>query len=341
MPDHSRFEIIAEKIHCTRTYKSTGVMVAELEPGRFGVAYRRDGEKRFLPIPEGYLSGADWEKGKVRHCAVAVDQGMKGSGPGQAAGIDFIQSMAHEQARQGAAYIDINVDEYSTDNDVRIDVVSWVAGLVQDACATPISVDSSNVEVLRAGLQACTDTGRGRPMVNSVSLERADAIALAAEFDVVVVASAAGEKGLPSTLEERMANLERLMPKLREVGLADGQVYIDPLVLPIATDASNGKSCIDAVAAIRKTYGPDIHITGGFSNVSFGMPNRKLINQVFTQLCVEAGADSGIVDPLHINASILADIDPEAEDIQLARDLLLGDDEFGMNYIAASREGRI
>jgi 5-methyltetrahydrofolate--homocysteine methyltransferase len=336
-----RFDIIAEKIHCTRTYKRNGAMVEDMGSGKYGVVYRRQGERCLLPISADYLAGADWESGKVRHCAVAVNQGMHGSGGEADAGVDFIRTLAADQAAGGSAFIDVNVDEFSTDNARRVQAVAWVIGLVQEACPVPVSVDSSNIEVLRAGLTACTDRERGRPMLNSVSLERVEGIELAREFDTVVVASAAGEAGLPSTVQERMDNLGRLIPLLREVGLGDDRFYIDPLVLPIATDPSNGKVCIDAITAIRETFGPRIHITGGFSNVSFGMPNRKLINQVFTHLCVQAGADSGIVDPLHINAKILGDLDTGSAGYQLARALLLGEDEFGMNYISASREGRI
>lgn len=341
MPAEKRFDIIAEKIHCTRTYKRDGAMVSDMGSGGHGVVYRKQGERRLMPIPEKYLASADWANGKVRHCAVAVNQGMRGEGAARDAGEDFIRALAEDQAAGGAAFIDVNVDQLSTDNHVRVDAVRYVIGLVEEACPAPVSVDSSNVDVLRAGLAACMDRDRGRPMLNSVSLERTDGIDLAREYDTVVVASAAGEAGLPSSVEERMANLARLMPLLKEAGRDDDRIYIDPLVLPIATDPGNGKGCLDAITAVRETYGPAVHITGGFSNVSFGMPNRKLINQVFAHLCVEAGADSGIVDPLHINAKILAGLDTGADSYGLASDLLLGKDEFGMNFITASREGRI
>jgi len=77
------------------------------------------------------------------------------------------------------------------------------------------------------------------------------------------------------------------------------------------------------------------------SNVSFGMPARKLINQVFAYLAVEAGGDGGIVDPLQINAEKLQSLDTKAGPCQLARALLLGTDDFGMNFIAAHREGKL
>ena len=98
---------------------------------------------------------------------------------------------------------------------------------------------------------------------------------------------------------------------------------------------------LEAVRAIRDKYGPEIHIIGGLSNISFGMPNRKLINQVFARMCVEAGGDGGIVDPVQINARLLNALAPDSEGYKLARALLTGEDAFGMNFIEAFRDGRI
>jgi 5-methyltetrahydrofolate--homocysteine methyltransferase len=157
----------------------------------------------------------------------------------------------------------------------------------------------------------------------------------------VVIASAAGESGLPANTEERLANLDRLMPLLEAAGFMAGDIHVDPLVFPISVDGTNGTGFLDAVRAIREKYGPEIHIVAGLSNVSFGMPSRKLINQVFTYLAVEAGADGGIVDPMHINADVVNSMDLESEGFRLAKDLLLGADDFGMNFITATREGTI
>jgi 5-methyltetrahydrofolate--homocysteine methyltransferase len=208
--------------------------------------------------------------------------------------------------------------------------MKWTVGIVQKAVKTPVSVDSSNEAILNAGLEV-TDKSRGKPMVNSVSLERVSAIDIAAKHKAVVIASAAGEKGLPSSTEEKLANLAELMKKLKSAGFADDDIYIDPLVFPISTDGNNGKAFLEAVSAIRKTYGPAIHISGGFSNVSFGMPARKLMN----------GADSGIVDSMQINENILRKMDTNSEGFKLAKALLLGEDEYGMEFITASRDGRI
>lgn len=333
------FIAVGENIHCTRILKVGGKFVKAAGGGHV-IAYTADGGARELPVSPAFVGNADWEAGKLKHCAVAIWQGNYGSADGKRAGAHYVQAMAREQADAGATYLDVNVDEFSTDADERARAMKWTVETVQAAVAVPISVDSSNVAILRAGLQAC-DKARGRPMVNSVSLERPAAVDAAREFNAVVIASAAGEAGLPSNTAERLANLDRIVSRLRDGGMEPEAIHADPLVFPISTDSGNGKAFLEAVAAVRQRYGKAMHIVAGLSNVSFGMPGRKLINQVFARLAVEAGADGGIVDPLQINARTIAELDTAGEPFRLARALLLGEDEFGMEFITAAREGRI
>ena len=218
--------------------------------------------------------------------------------------------------------------------------MQWTVGIIQKASPLPISVDSSNADILRAGLAAC-DRSRGYPMLNSVSLERAGAVPIATEFHAVVIASAAGEKDLPATVPGKMTNIERIVSMLTGAGIPLGAIHVDPLVFPISTDSQNGRIFLDAVAAVRQKFGPGIHVVAGLSNVSFGMPARRLLNLVFASLAVEAGADGGIVDPLQVNSRAMQGLDRKSGQYALARALLLGEDEFGMNYIAAFRDGQL
>jgi len=335
-----RFIAVGENIHCTRIYKVGGKFCTDKGNGQFVIAYRANGEARELPVPDCFTEGADWQAGKVKHCAVAIWQGNHGDEAGKAAGIDYLRAAARNQEAKGATYLDINVDEFSTDVEERMKLMKWTVETVQEAVSIPMSIDSSNIDILKAGLDACNPE-LGRPMVNSVSLERIDAVAVAREFNAVVIASAAGESGLPSTTEERMANIDSLMEKLDDAGFEKGAIHVDPLVFPISTDGQNGNRFLATVSAIREKYGPEIHIVAGLSNISFGMPKRKLINQVYTYLAVEAGADGGIVDPIQINKDILNSLDTETEAFRITKALLVGEDDFGMNYITAARDGSI
>ena len=335
----SKFIVVGENIHCTRVYKVGGSFVKPDGKG-FAIVYEAKGAQCKMPVPAALMESADWQAGKLKHCAAAVWQVLNGDSAGKAAGEHYLQALAARQQAADASFLDINVDEFSTNIDEKITAVKAVARIVQAASSLPLSIDSANPAILRAGLAAC-DKARGRAMVNSVSLERGDAIDVAAEHKSVVIASAAGEKDLPSTTEERIRNLDRLMEKLTAAHITGDAIYIDPLVFPIATDSNNAVFFLDAIRAVRAKYGAAIHVTGGLSNVSFGMPNRKLINQVFAWLAVEAGADGGIVDPIQINGTILAALDRSAEPYRLAKALLTGEDQFGAEYISAHREGRL
>lgn len=336
----SRFIGVGENIHCTRIYKVGGKFVTEAGDGSYVIQYESDGQPRSLPIPARFTESADWEAEKVKHCGVAIWQGNYGSDTDRDAGIDYLKALAKRQEAIGATYLDINVDEFSTDVEERVRLMKWTVDVAQKASSLPMSIDSSDIDILRAGLEAC-DSNRSKPMVNSVSLERAEAITVAAEFNAVVIASAAGESDLPSTADERMTNLGVLMPRLEKAGLSLSDIHVDPLVFPISTDGKNGTNFLETVTAVRQKYGDEIHVVAGLSNISFGMPNRKMINQVFTWLAVEAGADGGIVDPMQINVDIINGLDTESVGFQLTRALLMGEDDFGMNYITAAREGTI
>lgn len=330
------FIAVGENIHCTRIFKVGGQRVKSDNNKAFYITFG-PGEKDRLPIPQHFTQTSDWEAGKIKHCAVAFWQALKGEGQARQKGIDYLKALAVQQEQSGATYLDINVDEYSTDVSERVELIKWGVKTIQGATRLPMSIDSSNLEILRAGLQAC-DRSRAKPMLNSVSLERKDAVEVAAEQKAVVIASAAGEKGLPSAPEERMKNIDAIIAMLHSKGLRNPDIHVDPLVFPISTDGNNGNTFFETVSMVRKKYGPEIHLVAGLSNISFGMPNRKLINQVFSWLAVQAGADGGIVDPLQINGDILAEMDSGSEEFKLAQDLLTGKDEFGMNFITAFRQ---
>lgn len=334
------FISVGENIHCTRIYKIGGKFCKETTDGKYVINYQSSNGTRQLPVPAAFTKAPGWESGKVKHCAVAIHQGVYGSGADRESGIDYLQSLARRQQAAGANYLDINVDEFSTDVEERCKLMAWTVEIIQQAVSIPMSIDSSNTDILKTGLNAC-DKERGRPMVNSVSLEREDAVSIAREANAVVIASAAGADSLPETVEGRMENLAAIYQKLKDNGFADSDIHFDPLVFPISTDGQNGVRFLNTVKAIRDKYGTEIHIVAGLSNVSFGMPNRRLINQVYTWLAVEAGADGGIVDPMQINVEVLNGLDTESEPFKLTRDLLLGEDDFGMNYIMASRDGRL
>ena len=118
-------------------------------------------------------------------------------------------------------------------------------------------------------------------------------------------------------------------------------LYVDPLVLPVAVEPDAPGHVLEAARQLRARYGDAIHLTGGLSNVSFGMPERRLLNDVFIDLAADAGIDSGIIDPVASDLTRVFGADRETRPYQLAADMLLGRDAFGGAYVAAFRAGEL
>lgn len=336
MPSKGSFIIVGENIHCTRVRLTKGKYVAQLDDGTSALVFAEDGKKRYLPIPADVVEGQDFKDGKVRHVAVAVQQGLYGSDEEQDAGRRYVQAMAVEQESAGAWFLDVNVDEFSIDQDEKKRAMEWVARVVQSATSIPLSIDSSDPQILETGLAAC-DPSKGKPLVNSVSLERVGFVPIAAKAKACVIASAMGATSMPQTKEERQENIYELVPKLQEAGIPLSDTFLDPLVFPVSVDVQNGPTVIETIRTLREKYGEEVHFAPGLSNVSHGFPRRSVLNRVFARLCREAGCDGGIVDPAQINDEVLAGIDFSDEVNTLAKNVLLGKDEFGMAFISAIR----
>jgi 5-methyltetrahydrofolate--homocysteine methyltransferase len=271
----------------------------------------------------------------VKHVKVAVTNGMTGGTEGAAA-VAYLQAMACRQVECGAAFLDLNVDEVSPDPEVCSAAMVWLTGVIEAVADTPLSLDSSSPAVLRAGLAACARRG-GPPLLNSASLERLDMLDLAAEAGCPVVLAAIGEAGLPGGVAERVVNASRLVELARGKGIAPADCFVDPLVLPVAVSPRNGLEFLEAVRELRRALGPEVHVTGGLSNLSFGLPGRRLINAVFVTLAREAGADSAIADPVALHA--VPAPAPGSRACQLVTDLIEGRDPHGRNYLKAFRAG--
>jgi 5-methyltetrahydrofolate--homocysteine methyltransferase len=334
--DWSTFIVVGENIHCTRIVKREGARTTTLPDGRTGVVFGNQA----MPVPGTWqtLSPA-YAQGNIKHAALAIWQMRNGQGDDRLLGEKYLLWMAERQIRGGAFFLDVNVDEYSTDPVEAAEVMAFVVDFLGQHVNTPLSIDSSTPNVLRVGLQHCRRDITA-PMLNSVSLERPAVAEIAAEFKANVIVNAAGESGMPATADERLANLRRIIAILRQLGVPAEKMHLDPLVLPISTDAANGQHFLEATRRARAEF-PGVHLSGGLSNISFGMPNRKLLNMVFAMICTEAGTDGGIIDPVSMSPKALSEQDPNSEPFKLAKAVLTGEDMFGMEYITAHREGKL
>ena len=336
----SGFVVIGENIHCTRIVKLGGKHTTELPGGGAGVAFRYEQEDRVLPIPPdwGEVSG-DLAGGKVRHIALAVHQAMNGAGEDRPAGEAYLLHAARRQVDAGARFLDVNVDEYSNDPDRRAEAMRWLAGFLSQSLDVPLSIDSSSRDTLVAGLESCRKEA-ARAMVNSVSLERVEYVDVIRQFDTEAIVSAAGREDLPTDVDGRIANFRKIIARLDEAGVPRESMHLDPLVFPVSTEPTHGRTFLAATAEAKKRF-EGVKLSGGLSNVSLGMPRRKLLNAVFVRLCVQAGTDSGLLDPVQTPPEAIAAMDAASEPFRLARAFLTGEDVFGTEFIAAHRQGRL
>ena len=338
--DVKGFVVVGENIHCTRVVKRGGTRTTTLPDGGEAVAFVKDEEARALPVPADWASVSPaFDDGRIKHVALAVRQVLKGDSDGKQAGEDYLTYLAERQIRAGATYLDVNVDEYSPDPAVAADVMRFLASFLSARYETPLSIDSSNPDTLRVGLETCRKD-IAPPMINSISLERTDVIELASEFGADCIVNAAGRAAMPASADERMANFRELVPMLEGAGIPRRRIHLDPLVLPISTDPMNGSHFLEATSSANVEFA-GVHLNGGLSNISFGMPNRKLLNMAFAYLCAESGTDGGIIDPVSMPVAAIAALDTDGEAFQLAKAVLVGEDMFGMEYITAYREGRL
>ncbi len=333
------FIVIGENIHATRVLLRSGARVVSLANGGAALPFTDDGgADQLLPVPGSAVEGSG-EKQKVKHVKAAVLAGLAG-GPDADLGRGYVRYLARRQVKAGADYLDLNVDEASNDLAMRVAAMEWLVAAVEDATDAAISLDSSAPDVMRAGLAAAARRA-GAPLLNSASLERLDVLDLAAAEGCPVILGAGGQHGMPASAGERVDNATRIIDEATRRGIALSRLYLDALVMPVAVEPEVGSWFLEAVHTLRERYGPQIHLTGGLSNVSFGLPARRLLNDVFIKLAADAGADSGIIDPVASDPRRIFAQDRTSRAYALAADLLTGRDPFGMEFLAAYRAGEL
>ena len=254
---------------------------------------------------------------------IIIGEKLNGSIPSVAKAIaerdaNLIRERAKKQAEAGATFLDVCA---SVEEDVEVETLKWMIDLVQEVTDTPICVDSPSAKSCVAAIPFCKRPG----LVNSVSLEgnKIDTIfPVIADTDWECVALLCDNDGIPDSVERRMKVFLGIMEKAKEYNIAPSRLHIDPLVVTLSTDQTALTVFAECCRQIKAEY-PDIHITSGLSNISFGLPTRKNINQAFMVLAMNAGMDSAIVDPT--NKNMIGMI--------YATNALLERDEYCLDYI--------
>lgn len=238
----------------------------------------------------------------------------------------FIAAMAREQAEAGAHYIDVNAGTFV---DEEVDCLCWLTETVQQEIALPLSLDSPNPRALAEAMKL----HRGEPMVNSISLEqeRLDSLLpVVTSQPCSVVALCMSRTAMPVTTEERVEVGSELVERLTAGGVPREKVYVDPLIQPVSVNTDMGIAALGAIRRMMEEF-PGVNTICGLSNISFGLPERRLINRSFLALCMAYGLSAVILDPT--DRQLMATL--------LATEMLLGRDEYCGRFIEAYQDGRI
>jgi len=240
--------------------------------------------------------------------------------------VNFLQDLAKSQAESGADYIDVNIST-ERGGDFDIESMELAVEKIQGVVDKPLSIDSPDAHIIEVGLRKC----HKKAMINSVTAEPGKLetiLPLAKEFDAEIIALAIGEEGISSEAAGRLRACQKIAESAQKQGIVLGRLYFDPLAFTVSSDTSQGLVTLATLKGIKSRF-PEAKTTLGLSNISFGLPGRSLINRSFLLMAMCAGLDSAIIDPL----------DKKLMSAIKAGEMLLGKDNYCMNYLKAYKKG--
>jgi 5-methyltetrahydrofolate--homocysteine methyltransferase len=234
----------------------------------------------------------------------------------------IVQEDARIQVEAGAHILDVNAGIPGADEPA---LLKGAVQAVMDVVDVPLCLDSANPDALKAALEIYP----GKALINSTTAENAmmeKIFPLAKEYNAAVIGVITDDVGIPATPEDRLSTAKNLVTRAADYGIPREDIVIDCLALTVGADSNAGKITLDSIKLIHSELGVNINL--GASNVSFGLPDRKILNIAYLALAISQGMTTAITDPtVH-----------EIQTILLACDLLMGRDEYGMNWIKAYRK---
>ncbi|KGK81626.1 methyltetrahydrofolate:corrinoid methyltransferase [Desulfosporosinus sp. HMP52] len=234
----------------------------------------------------------------------------------------YIQKIAIDEFEAGADYIDVNAGIFVGKEP---EYLQWLVKTVQEVVNAPCCIDSPDPKAIDAALSV----HKGVAMINSISLEkeRYDAlIPVVAGTDLKVVALCMSDEGMPETMDARLKIAEKLIEGLVKNNVPLNNIYVDPLVQPISVNNTFAVEFINSVEAIMTRF-KGVHTMCGLSNVSYGLPVRKFMNQAFAIMAIGKGLDGLIINPL--DKMMMASL--------VTAEALAGRDNYSVNYLKAYR----
>jgi 5-methyltetrahydrofolate--homocysteine methyltransferase len=238
----------------------------------------------------------------------------------KAGDLEVVRKEAMAQVQAGADILDVNVGTFGVD---EVTLLPKAVRAVMETVDVPLCLDSSNPDALEAALKVY----EGKPLVNSVtgeehSLKRI--LPLVKRYGAAIIGLVQDDEGIPKDAERRVLIARKIVEKVEAAGIPREDLVIDCLAFAVGAEPSSGVAVIEAIRRIKVELG--VNITMGASNVSFGLPDRELLNKAFVAMAVATGATCLIVDVAKVRPIILA------------ADLLLDRDKRARRYIEAYRQ---
>jgi 5-methyltetrahydrofolate--homocysteine methyltransferase len=238
----------------------------------------------------------------------------------KAGDLEIVRQEALAQVQAGADILDVNVGTFGVD---EVALLPKAVQMVMDTVDVPLCLDSSNPDALEAALKVY----KGKPVVNSItgeghSLERV--LPIIKEYGAAVIGLVQDDEGIPKDAERRVRIASKIVERVEAAGIRREDLVIDCLAFAIGAEPGSGVAVIEAIRRIKAELG--VNMTMGASNVSFGLPDRELLNNAFVVMAVAAGATCLIVDVAKVRPIILA------------ADLMLGRDKRARRFIEAYRQ---
>jgi cobalamin-dependent methionine synthase I len=240
----------------------------------------------------------------------------------------FLRELAKTQYGCGAQMLDVNAGVAGGD---EVNDLPWLIKLVQQEVPIPLMIDSANPDALKSALAVYQHSEL--PVLNSISGEEEKwkkLFPVVAEKKGKVVVLCMDDQGIPKTIEGRIAVSSRLFDRLIKAGIPEDYIYFDPLVLAVSVESDAGLVTLETIRALRSKF-PKSHVICGASNVSMGLPGRKLINRTFIPMAIYAGLDTLFIDVR--DQALLSTI--------YASGPLVNQDSYCMQYLKAFRAKKV
>jgi len=238
----------------------------------------------------------------------------------QTGNMELVRREAITQVQAGADILDVNVGASGID-ETRL--LPQVVQAVMEAVDVPLSLDSDNPRSLEAALKLY----QGKPIINSVTgQERSlnEVLPLVKKYGAVVIGLTMDDEGIPMDPDRRVAIAHKIVSRAEALDIPREDIIIDCLTLTIATDSRAGLATLQAIRKVKAELG--VNQTLGASNISYGLPDRDVLNSAFLALAITAGVTCPTVDVARVRPAVLA------------TDLLLGRDGYAQRYIKAYRQ---